>query len=135
MDQESDLLNVVREGGADSAASEDGGTKAPKDSTAAERQRRYRERKRNEDGNCSRHGAINEGRNGQRNGVLVGHQDCIEFEYDDGGGLTLKQDQDHYREEQEIYINPDYVEAFFEHVAALAAEYREHHGQLDSWDS
>ena len=95
-----------------------------KDKAAVECQRRICERMRNEYENVSSGGATNEDDNGGRIGTLAARQDYIDFEYDDGDGLTLKQCRNCYRKGAEFYVNPDYVEKFLDSVTWLAAEYR-----------
>lgn len=74
-----------------------------KDTTAAERARRYRARKR--DASVTR-----------RDGTVLRQQDGVEFEVSDSGDLTLFQGDDR---EHHIFIAADYLDAFLERLEEI----------------
>jgi hypothetical protein len=100
-----------------------GGVNPPdkaQDPTAAERQRRYRQRKSltdrrdcDADRNEDRNGERNDDRYGRRNTMLCAPQDAITIIFDDDGNATLRQER-WPDEDVEISIHRDNLDTFID---------------------
>lgn len=86
----------------------------PKDPTAAERQRRYREKKRN----AKRDAESNGDAPVTRTGTLLRAQEAVEFELMASGDLVLSQDSNRPDGPEMIYVACEYVDQFLDELQA-----------------